>query len=73
MIRGKRGFVCNECGHKFVGMDIEYQATALSVPLECPACGSWHTRPAGWSWWQKGLYREIWKAQDAYRNNTEEQ
>lgn len=32
----------------------------------------WHTRPA-WSWWQKWVYKEIWKTQDEYRNKTEEQ
>lgn len=72
MLRGWSKFVCNECGHKFVGMDLEYQCTALSAPLKCPACGSWHTRPA-WSWWQKWVYKEIWKTQDEYRNKTEEQ
>lgn len=55
-----------------MGMDFEYQCTALSAPLKCPACGSWHTRPA-WSWWQRWMYKEIWKTQDEYRNNTEEQ
>ena len=33
MLRGWSKFVCNECGHKFVGMDFEYQCTALSAPL----------------------------------------
>lgn len=49
MFRGMRKFVCDDCGHKFEGMDCEYQATAFSAPVKCPECGSWHTYPSsGW-------------------------
>ena len=40
MFRGMRKFVCDDCGHKFEGMDCEYQATAFSAPVKCPECGS---------------------------------
>lgn len=45
MIRGTKTFVCDDCGHKFKGMDIEWCATALSQPMKCPNCGSYHTCP----------------------------
>ena len=45
MLRGMRTFVCDNCGHKFKGMDIEWNATAMSQPLRCPKCGSYHTCP----------------------------
>lgn len=45
MFRGMTNFVCDNCGHKFKGMDIEWCATALSQPLKCPNCGCYHTCP----------------------------
>lgn len=47
MIRGALLFYCSECGKRFMGMDIEWNATSFSTPLTCPRCGSCHTRP--WS------------------------
>lgn len=46
MLRGFYKYVCADCGHEFIGADIEWQATALSQPVKCPKCGSYHTRMA---------------------------
>lgn len=65
MLRGMTTFVCDKCGHKFKGMDIEWRATAFSQPQKCPKCGSMHTRPAGlFSSLNKLTYRMIWKELD---------
>ena len=45
MLRGITTFVCDNCGHKFKGLDIEWNATVFSQPLRCPNCGSYHTCP----------------------------
>ena len=34
MLRGIKTFVCDNCGHKFKGMDIEWNATIWSQPLD---------------------------------------
>ena len=41
MLRGIKTFVCDNCGHKFKGMDIEWNATIWSQPLKCPNCGDY--------------------------------
>lgn len=64
MIRGTKTFVCDDCGHKFKGMDIEWCATALSQPLRCPKCGSYHTCPNSFLGLNKIIYRNIWKQMD---------
>lgn len=64
MIRGTKTFVCDDCGHKFKGMDIEWCATALSQPLKCPNCGSYHTCPDSFLGLNKIIYRNIWKHMD---------
>lgn len=70
MFRGMTEFVCNDCGHKFVGMDCEYQATVYTAPVKCPKCGSWHTLPSGSFLGQlKTVYRDIWKSIDKYHND----
>ena len=38
-------FKCDVCGHTFRAMDIEWQATAYTMPVLCPNCGSRHTMP----------------------------
>ena len=70
MLRGMTKFVCDNCGHKFKGGDIEWQATAFSQPLRCPNCGSYHTRPASLFGFEKSVYEEIWKRMDEIHNNT---
>ena len=64
MIRGTKTFVCDDCGHKFKGMDIEWCATALSQPLKCPNCGRSHTCPDSFLGLNKIIYRNIWKQMD---------
>lgn len=54
-------FVCDDCGHKFKGMDMEWRATVFSQPLRCPNCGSYHTRPR---FSIKYSYRWIWEQMD---------
>ena len=44
MLRGVCTFVCDDCGHKFKGMDMEWNATATSYPVKCPKCGSMNTK-----------------------------
>lgn len=40
MLRGFVGYKCKKCGHKFVGPDIELNATVDSMPVICPKCGN---------------------------------
>ncbi len=70
MLRGTTTFVCDNCGHKFEGMDIELNATVLSQPLKCPNCGSYHTCPGSLSWFNKKIYKNIWKRMDEYHKNS---
>ncbi len=44
MIRGFRKCICEDCGHEFIGADVEYMCTAASAPVECPKCGSLNTK-----------------------------
>ena len=61
MLRGKRNFKCDDCGHVFEALDIEWQATAYSQPVSCPQCGSRHTMPKSlFSFIDKIIYRKIW-------------
>lgn len=61
MIRGKNIFRCTNCGKIFIGLDIEWQATVYSMPVQCPKCGSKHTLPLLAS---KRVYEGIWKTMD---------
>lgn len=72
MLRGITKFVCDDCGHKFIGMDCEFLASILTALAKCPKCGSWHTMPAGW-FGDKSLYSRIWKIGDERRSKTEKQ
>ena len=56
MLRGIYVYKCNQCGHKFIGADIEDRATVHSMPVHCSRCGSTNT--------EKGLMdtaRYFWK------------
>lgn len=46
MLRGVYKYVCADCGHEFIGADIEWLATVASQPVKCPKCGSYHTGTA---------------------------
>ena len=62
MLRGKKTFKCDDCGHIFEALDIEWQATTYSQPMPCPKCGSRHTMPKSLlSFMGKGAYRKIWE------------
>ena len=69
MLRGIRTFVCDDCGHEFKGMDMEWNATAASAPVRCPQCGSYHTAPTSASGGGilKSIYRMIWKHIDSFK------
>lgn len=45
MVRYIGKYICMDCRHRFIGMDIEWSATAASYPVRCPNCGSFHTAP----------------------------
>lgn len=65
MHRGTINFVCEECGNRFMDLDLEFMATNLSIPRKCPQCGSFHTMPSGiFSSLRKSLYRRIWTSMD---------
>ena len=66
MFRGMTNFVCDNCGHRFKGMDIELRATVLSQPMKCPNCGSYHTCPGSFLGLNKRIYRNIWKQMDEF-------
>lgn len=62
MVRGSTTFICTNCKHKFLGMDIELGATALSQPISCHKCKSIRTRPTAlFPFYQNKLYEGIWK------------
>jgi len=61
MLRGMTSFKCDDCGNTFMGLDIEWNASAFSQPMKCPKCGSMHTYPSSS---MKSIYREIWKYVD---------
>ena len=44
MLRGIKTFVCEDCGHRFKALDMEWNATAASYPVKCPKCGSMNTK-----------------------------
>lgn len=61
MLRGMTLFKCTQCGEKFKAPDVEYMASALSMPQACPRCGSLRTRPAGLlGLLADGTYRKVW-------------
>lgn len=47
MDRGLYKYVCKDCGHEFVGVDMELNCTAESAPVKCPKCGSLNTSVTG--------------------------
>ena len=47
MDRGIYKYKCSDCGHEFIGIDMELNCTSASVPVKCPKCGSLNTRISG--------------------------
>ena len=75
MIRGKMIFICTKCKKIFIGPDIEYCASVLSVPIPCPRCNGIRTMPLHLlSLLNLSMYKEIWKQmeQDIERKVTKE-
>ena len=77
MYRGLTTFSCTNCGHQFKSHDIEYRATAFSVPQRCPKCGSVRTIPGFWI--EAGgkesstqLYASIWEEIEEAEKKREE-
>lgn len=63
MLRGITIFKCTKCGKRFIAPDIEYMATAYSVPQPCPRCGSIRTRPVGlfpFTLLSDWVYKSVW-------------
>ena len=57
-------FRCDDCNNTFRALDIEYGATAMSVPMPCPICNSRHTYPHSWhilGFYPLGNKREVYK------------
>ncbi len=64
---GSTIFTCDDCGKRFVAPNIEYLATALSMPMQCPKCGSMHTMPgimSGVLNFRRSIYQKIWEKAD---------
>ena len=77
MYRGLTFFHCTRCGNDFKSHDIEYCASALSVPQRCPKCGSVRTLPDFWI--EAGgiessiqLYTSIWEEIEQAEKKREE-
>ena len=70
MLRGITTFKCTQCGAKFPAPDIEYMATAYSMPQKCPKCGSMRTRPVSLlGKLTEGMYRGIWERMEKETEN----
>lgn len=71
MLNGILLFYCSECGKRFIGLDREWDATSFSAPLNCPRCGSCHTRP--WSLLPAKIanlqYESIWNRIDKNKSH----
>lgn len=62
MIRGIITFKCDKCGTQFRAPDAEWMASAISAPMKCPNCGSYHTMPVFSP--SRSLYEKIWAQLD---------
>ena len=40
MLRDIKRVKCHLCGHSFIALDIEDNASVLSAPIHCPKCGA---------------------------------
>ena len=73
MLREVTTFKCTQCGAKFPAPDIEYMATAYSMPQKCPKCGSIRTRPVSLLGKLKDEeYRRIWERMEKESKSIEQ-
>lgn len=67
MDRGIYKYKCSDCGHEFIGVDMELNCTAKSAPVKCPKCGSLKTHITGSLLFDmykevcKNFFRNMWK------------
>lgn len=61
MLRGTTKFTCDDCGHRFVGLDMEWMASVYTMPQKYPKCGSMHTYPRRWFGLNRMDYVQIWE------------
>ena len=60
-------YKCSDCGHEFIGVDMELNCTAESAPVKCPKCGSLNTSVTGSLLFDmckeacKEFFRNMWK------------
>lgn len=40
MLRDIKRVTCPQCGHNYIALDIEDNASLLSAPIHCPKCGA---------------------------------
>ena len=80
MIRGYMKFRCDDCNNPFRALDIEYGATAMSVPMPCPNCNSRHTYPHSWhilGFYPLGnrpeVHKRIWERMDKEESKCDSQ
>lgn len=75
MDRGIYKYKCSDCGHEFIGIDMELNCTAASVSVKCPKCGSLNTRISGSLLFDifkeecKEFFRNLWKNKKSKQNS----
>lgn len=80
MIRGYMNFRCDNCNNTFRALNIEYGATAMSVPMPFPNCNSRHTYPPNWRILgfcpfgnNRKVYKRIWERMDKEESKCDSQ
>ena len=76
MDRGIYKYKCSDCGHEFIGIDMELNCTAASVSVKCPKYGSLNTRNSGLLLFDlfkekcKEFFRNLWKNKKSKQINN---
>lgn len=61
MLFGTTTFKCDDCGNTFTDLAMEWNATALLMPMPCLKCGSRHTYPhSPFAFRAPDIYKTIW-------------
>ncbi len=76
MLRWRGTFWCADCEGFFEAETYDWRCRCITVPAECPECGSWHTLPDPRSDFDEvesfqeamEFYRPIWKREDEERS-----